>query len=91
VTADDPEPEDLDPDARPADWTAAAEAAWKAQGWTHARWEAAAADEAQAAYEAMYGTPAEQAADAVEAEAYGILASAWEAMADQPPEPEADL
>ena len=55
----------------------------------------------QAAYEAMYGTFEEQAADAVEAEAEAIVAEAWSAYGtdsciiapalDDPPEPEADL
>jgi hypothetical protein len=89
-----------DPEARPTAWTAADEAAWKAQGWTQATWEAAAADEAEAAYEALYGTPTEQAADAVEAEVEAIVAEAWSAYGtdsyfisgpDDLDEPEADL
>ena len=56
--------------------------------------------DAEAAYEAMYGTPAEQAADAVEAEAEAIVAGAWSAYLtgtyiipnpDDPGQPEAGL
>ena len=56
--------------------------------------------DAEAAYEAMYGTFTEQMADAVEAEAEAIVAEAWSAyLTDtyiisspddlEPPEPEA--
>ena len=56
--------------------------------------------DAEAADEARYGTPAEQAADAVEAEAEAIVAAAWAAYGtdsyvisspDDLDEPEADL